>query len=304
VHFAVMTVFRDYGENSKIYNFEAKNIEADKIGAGKQKFCVGRARMRSVVTSEDDAISFAVLHLGDHNLIAGVREFMGDEEYGKMKAELKDVFSRGEIQEVIRLIDSSFENHSYSLWHLFKDEQETILNEIFGAMNRDIEAFYRQIYDNNYTTMQALKDKGIYLPGAFLSAVDFVINADLKKLIREKEPKPEEFKRTVAEVKKWNVNLDKQTLEFVVEEELGDVMELFSNNVENTDLLEKIRDTAGIIRELGIRANFWRAQNLYYRAGQKYYEKAKTAAEAGDKDAAKWLALFIEAGLQLEVRFA
>ncbi len=304
VHFAVTTVFEEYPEKVKLYSFEIENMECERVNAGKLKFSVGMAKMRSEITAEENTISYAVAHLGDHNLIAGVRDFAGDEAYARMKQEMKAAFAAGEIQDVIRLIDMHFESHSYSLWHLFKDEQERILNEIFGAIYRDIEAYYRQIYENNYSIMQAMKDKSLYIPKAFLSAVEYVLNADIKKLIKEKEPRADELKRVVTEIKRWNVALDMETLTFAIGDELGDIMEEFYVDAENTAHLERICEIIRSISELNVAANLWRAQNMYFRTGEKYYEKAREKASAGDVQSAEWVRLFGEAGEHLGVRFA
>ncbi|HDQ25210.1 MAG TPA: DUF3536 domain-containing protein [bacterium] len=304
VHFAVTTIFREYPEDVRIYSFEVKNLELNKTGAGRHKFSTGKAKMRSLVTAEEETVSYAVLHLGDHNLIAGVRDYAGDEAYGVMKEELLESFSKGEVQEVIKLIEKHFESHSFSLWHLFRDEQEKILNEIFEGVYRDIEGFFRQIYENNYTIMQALKEKGLSIPKPFISAVEFVINEDIKRLILDKKPtSPEELGRFISEVKKWGVNTDRKALAFVVGEEIAGIMEKFYEDTEDAALLEKISGILKAVKELDINAELWRAQNLFFRAGEKHFEKAKAAARTGDESAKTWIEQFVSAGESLGVRY-
>ena len=53
-------------------------------------------------------VSFAVLYLGDHNINGGVKEFVGDEDFLVMQDEIKNAFEKGNVPEVIRLMDMRF----------------------------------------------------------------------------------------------------------------------------------------------------------------------------------------------------
>jgi hypothetical protein len=86
--------------------------------------------MRSQVTYEEVLVTHAFFHLGDHNLNGGVRESRSMKDYGEMKKELKDEFSKMNVAEIILLIDKHFGTHSYSLWHLFKDESRKVFTKL------------------------------------------------------------------------------------------------------------------------------------------------------------------------------
>jgi Domain of unknown function (DUF3536) len=87
----------------------------DRREAGRQKLAVGKATLRSNITWAERTISFTVLHLGDHSLVGGAREFMGEAAFAAMHQEITEAFSRSDVPEVLRLIDRNFEVHNYSL---------------------------------------------------------------------------------------------------------------------------------------------------------------------------------------------
>ncbi|MEJ2066434.1 MAG: DUF3536 domain-containing protein, partial [Deltaproteobacteria bacterium] len=175
-HYAVSSLFEEYPETVQIYCNVVKNEFYDQEELGIQRLALGKATIRSDITWEEAAISFAVLHLGDHNLLGGVRGYMGDDSFSAMSQEIKDAFTKGDIPEVIRVMDKHFETHNYSLWHLFRDEQRKVLSQILDATLEEIEVSFRQIYEHHYPVMQVMRGMHIPLPKALATTLEFVLN--------------------------------------------------------------------------------------------------------------------------------
>jgi len=94
--------FRTVRERTKIfcYNVQREDYELDV--EGKQKLAVGRARFSSEITRESASLTFAVLHLGDHNLAGGVSRFEKMEDYDQLKSTLMDSFSKADTTQVLQ----------------------------------------------------------------------------------------------------------------------------------------------------------------------------------------------------------
>ena len=84
---------------------------------------------------------------------------------------------------VVRLIDQHFGPHIYTLWHLFTEEKRKILFKILEGNLRGLEADFRQIFETNYAIMQAMREMQIPLPEALSTPAEFVLNADLRRLM-------------------------------------------------------------------------------------------------------------------------
>ncbi|HEY7544335.1 MAG TPA: DUF3536 domain-containing protein, partial [Blastocatellia bacterium] len=132
-HYAVSSLFEDYQETASIYSYIAQREMLEREEAGRQRLAIGKAMLRSNITWTESTISFAVLHLGDHNLVGGVRRFLGEDAFHKMRLEIRQAFFRSDIPEILRLMDQYFETHNYSLWHLFRDEQRRVFGRILEA---------------------------------------------------------------------------------------------------------------------------------------------------------------------------
>ena len=89
--------------------------------AGKVKLVVGHARLDSEITLESWDFMYAGLHLGDHNVNAGVSAYPGDAAYAETAAELADAFSRVDTPQVLALMDRRLGEAGYSIASLFRD---------------------------------------------------------------------------------------------------------------------------------------------------------------------------------------
>lgn len=301
-HYAISSLFEEYPETIKIFCYTANSEIYDLNEAGIQRLAVGKASVRSDITGEENVISFAVLHFGDHNLNGGVREYVGDESFFLMRQEIKDAFMKSDIPEVIRLMDKHFETHNYSLWHLFRDEQRKVLNQILDSTLEEIEASLRQIAEHHYSIMQAMREMQIPLSKALATPVEFILNTDLRKLLESEELDLDRLQNLVEEVKRWSFELDKTTLGFVASQKINTLMERLFQTPEDVSLLETIEAIFKILSALPLELDIWKAQNIYFSIGQQLYAEMGERAEKGDETAEKWVEHFNSLGNYLSVR--
>ena len=126
-HYAISSLFSRYGAQNSIYCYDVAVEERRSESSGRARLAVGHARVSSRITWEAMALSFGVLHFGDHNLNASVRRFVEEHIYENIVGELVDMFARADLTETLRILDRYFEGATYSLKSLFRDEQRRAL---------------------------------------------------------------------------------------------------------------------------------------------------------------------------------
>jgi alpha-amylase/alpha-mannosidase (GH57 family) len=291
-HYAISSLFEEYPETTEIFCYTANSEVYDLSEMGIQKLAVGRARIHADITGEERSVCFAVLHLGDHNLIGGVREYMEDDFFSRMRQEITDTFMKSYIAEAIRLMDRHFEAHSYSLWHLFRDEQRKVLSQIIDPTLSEIEASFRQIYEYHYPVMQVMRGLQIPLPKALANTVEFILNTDLRKSLENEELDLEHLQKLVGEAKKWSFELDRTTLGFVASQKINSLMEKLFETPEDVSLLETIETIFRILSALSLELDLWKAQNIYFSISRQLNGGMREGAEKGDRTAQKWVEHF------------
>ena len=302
-HYAIDSLFGEHDAENRIYCYTAISENYDLNEAGDQKMAIGQAKIRSEITLEEDIISFAVLHLGDHNINGGVRLHMGEDAFKNMHQEIKKSFSRSDVPEVIRLMGRHFGTNNYSLKHLFKDEQKHISNKIISSTLEDIESHFRQIYGKHYPLMQALDDLQISLPKALSTSVEFVLNQDLLDLLQEDKVNIELMTRIVNEINFWAFQIDKSTVSFMVSNKINILMKKFRSDPENLNTLKSLEALLRILDPLSLNLDLWRAQNDYFAINKLLANGRKEDRVLKDLPP-KWLELFQSLGEYLKVESA
>ncbi|MFP4081852.1 MAG: DUF3536 domain-containing protein [Candidatus Aminicenantes bacterium] len=302
VHYAVSSLFEDYPETITISCYTAKSEKYDISEAGKQRLALGKACVHSEITLEEEDLSFAVLHFGDHNLLGGVRPYSGDEYFSQMQKEIKDSFTKSDIPGIISLIDKHFGAHNYSLWHLFKDEKRKVMNQILDSTLKELEGYFRQIYEHHYPVMKAMKDMKIPLPKALSTPVEFILNTDLRKLLESETIDLEEIKKLVEEFRTWPFQPDQTIFSFVACQKIDSLMKELSQKPDDLSLLKVIEELFRISHDLSLRLNLWKSQNMYFSLAKKHYPEFRKRAEKRDQTAQQWIKHIQNVGSYLGVK--
>jgi hypothetical protein len=303
VHYAVSSLFRSYSEEGELYSFRCRATHYEKLEMGVQKMALGTVIVESDITRESREVSFTVLHLGDHNLFCGAREYLGEEAYSDLKKSAFEFFHNNKVSELIRLIDRHFRDYNYSLWHLFRDDQRDIINQILESSLQKMEASARQVYDHSYPMMQSLKGLGFPAPRYFVSLLEFMIHIDLVQMLKSENVVDIERCRSLVEMaRKWSIELDRANLSLIAGRRIETLMEQWAELEDDTELVNRIIELLDLLYGLDLDLDLWKAQNLYYFAGKRLLEDKRRKSEDDDTGASRWLEDFSRLGDFLKVR--
>ncbi|MFH1369383.1 MAG: DUF3536 domain-containing protein [Elusimicrobiota bacterium] len=284
VHYAISSLFKVYQEDSGIYNYGVCRQKYQKLESGKQKLAVGRISMRSLITREESDITFAVLHMGDHNIVGGARKFIGEKEYEEMQQSVADAFQKADISGVIRLIDANFGEHNYSLWHLFRDEQREVLDKILSETFGDIRATSKQIYERHYPAMKVLKWLNLSVPKYFNVVMEEVLTNDILKMLAGEKQDAAEYDKITGEINQWPVKIDKKIIGYKASKRIDELVEKYEKNPADPDILRNIVVIIDSMKKLNITLNLWRAQNIFFSKGKGIMETYEAKLGEGAKE--------------------
>lgn len=304
VHYAAASLFKDHGEEKKVYCYTVNSEIHDRKEAGRQKIVVGRCRIRSDITWEEDTVCFAVLHLGDHNLNGGVKSHMEEDAFKGMHQEIKKAFLRSDISEVMRLINHHFGTSNYSLKHLFKDEQERMFKKIVHSLLEDMEAHSRQIYEQYYPLVQAADDLQIPLPKTLVASVAFALNRDLLELLNKEKINMRALERTVEEISRRPLEVDKETVGFVASQKINILMQRLYHDPRDLNTLKSVEALLRVLSPLSLNLDLWKAQNAYFAISTEFLSKPRRNEKEKEMGVLPppWVELFKSLGDYLQVR--
>jgi hypothetical protein len=299
-HLAMTSLFEEDPGSLALYCYDAQIEDYERHSAGIQILATGRATVTSEMVLEKHAVDFAVLHLGDRNIIGAVNTRMDDTSYASMCQALKTAFERGDTTELMRLLTVAFGGNSYSLWHLFKDQQRGILFQLLGSTWMEIEASFRRIYEHNYTVMQLMRGVNMPLPKALAAPTEVVLNEDLRRVISAEEIDVNRLHDLVDQAERLDLQLDTQTLQFEAGHKVNYLMCRLEDNPNDLETLETLEITLRLILTVVQDIEVQTAQNILFELSKKVYPRKKKRAAVNDQDR-QWVTLFEALGQHLGV---
>jgi len=301
VHYAVSSLFEPYGPEARIYCYTIAREDHSMPSAGRARLSLGRARITSDLLHDHKTLIFGAIHLGDHNLRGGVREFDGLEAYAKITQELSEVFGRGDFPEVIRVLDRDFGSQTSTLQLLFRDEQRRILRFIMESALAEAEAAYRHLFDHHAPLLRFLANLNLPRPKAFQIAAEFTLNADLRRAFGAETLDFDRIRAWLDEAGHSGITLDEPTLEFALRTKIEKSVKHAAENPEDVTRLQALADAAGLARSLPFSVNLWAAQNYFVEVLKPLLQTIRARAEQGDASAQSWLGHYPELGAALRI---
>jgi len=278
-HYAISSLFENYGEKTRIYCYEVERDDLSLEAEGKMRLATGSARLRSQITRESAALSFAVLHLGDHNITAGVKPVDGSGD-AESHQKLKEAFSRADTAEVILVLDQAFNKKTFSMRQLFRDEQRKITNTILNDSLTSAAAVYRTIFESHAPLMRFLNGLSIPVPKALMSAAEIAMNNQLKQALERQDLDAESIRGMLKEAAASKIALDTTTLEYAVRRRVEKEAEEFATNPRDPALAARLRKSVGLIPTLPFPVTLWEVQNICYPVLVKAFEENGWGASA------------------------
>jgi alpha-amylase/alpha-mannosidase (GH57 family) len=249
-HYAVSALFEAYGDQTRIYCYDVAREEYTVETEGRVRLAVGRALVRSQITTDENTLSFAVLHLGDHNITGGVREFTDEKSFHELRDQLKSAFDQADTAAVIRILDEHFHKSTFSIRSLFRDEQRRIINLILQDTLSSATASIRGMYENQAPLLRFLNSLSVPMPEAFMSVAGIALNGQLRQALERPDVDVAAVQGLIREAELNHVKLDTTTLEFTVRKRLEAQAALFEQRPEDLEALKKLNTLLDLAKGL------------------------------------------------------
>jgi alpha-amylase/alpha-mannosidase (GH57 family) len=286
-HYAISSLFESYPEKTTLYCYDVERQELDSHRAGKSKLLVGRVCLTSRITWASDVLGFVALHLGDHNVTAGVERRPPDERHSELATEVSALFRKGDTTSLVSAIHRRFGGQTFDLKSLFRDEQRKIVERLVSTTLEEVESAHRQIYEHHIPTMRFLAELGVPPSRALSATAEVVLNGALRRALAQETTDEIEVSALLSEAANEGVALDHRTLSFWAEKGLWRLTETFSRDPDNLDTLRSMRLKVRLLRSLPFEVDLWKVQNRFFHLATRLTNRTNgSAAESAPGD---WL---------------
>jgi len=299
-HYAVASLFSNFSSEEQVYCYRVRVEDFETYRAGRARMAVGSIIVTSVITREEAAFEFTVLHLGETELTGGVRPARGSQLYEVMKRDLSEDLRVNGVASVIRVLDEYFDEPLLSIRALFRDEQRRILSLLCDSTLNEAESAFRQLHERYDPLMRFHATLGVPLPGVLRTAAEFDVNLQLRHLLELDELPLADIEVLLRESRDEGVRLDETTLmslKRAVERAARD----FAANPEDFERLERWEAIVSLMREAQVNVDLRKPQNDYYRMRKVVRPVIAATAGNGSSSANRWLQHFDALGEKLKI---
>jgi alpha-amylase/alpha-mannosidase (GH57 family) len=281
-HYAISSLFETYSERAHIFCYDVEREDYSFEVAGKQRLAVGRARFSSEITRETASLGFGVLHLGDHNICGGARDFQDLKDYENLKKSLADSFAKADTAGAIHTLTETFSGNAFSLRTLFRDEQRKIVDIILNESLETTTAAFQRIYENHAPLMRFLNGLGIPVPATFRSAAEIALKSVAKQAFERPELDTDAIQSYLKEASVNHVTLDVSGLEYAVRKRLEKAAMQFAEQPTNVEIVQRLRKQLEFVGSLSFPVVLWEVQNTCYAPLIKALEELRPEADKGN----------------------
>ncbi|MBI5914552.1 MAG: DUF3536 domain-containing protein [Bacteroidetes bacterium] len=298
MHYAASSIFEDYEETASFLHFIVKNEVFERIHAGGQRLAFGQTTLVSKLTYSEKHFSFAVLYLGQQNMIGSISLDMPKTDFDLYQQQISDAFRNSNLGDVISLLQS-FGPEKFSFNNLFKDEKRKIYRQILARSFPTVETVILDYYEDNYQLMNGMAKSGIPVPESWKGITQFVIGNELHRFFENGKMSVRQIKHIVGEYARWSVQLtDVQRLKFVSGERIFSELRKIESTAEGSEGLRKLTGVLEALAQLNIWPELWKSQNLFYQMAQNFRKDDWQEVEVA------WKAAFLKLGKLLKVNGA
>jgi len=289
-HYALSSLFEPSCEDVRIYCYTVDNEIYKRSEAGQLQLAIGRSTITSNITWDSTQVSFAAAYIGDHNANCGIMENMPEQDFQAMRSEVQDIFARGDIPELIRSMDRHFPAHNYTLWHLFKDEQQKVLQEILASSLEELYSSFRQALDHHYPLLNFLSELNSAWPRAMAVTAETIINEDLQNLFQKDDQLDlDELERLLSMAQRWEIPLSGSELGFKAGWRIAAMMKELLEEPEDLERIEAVISILEALQPFDLDLNLWESQNILFYLVSERYDDMEVLSRQGDQQADRWL---------------
>lgn len=280
MHYAVASIFEEDPESFPVFNYTTQNEIFIRKEAGEQKLVVGVTRVRSNVTRSQKKFAFAVIYMGQHNIIGNISLDMDAHIFADMQEQVVKAFDEGRLGDIIGLMQTYFGSEKYTIWQLFQDEKRKVFNLITQQSMNDLEESLRRIYNRDYPLVNALANNDTPIPNAYRTTFEYILNADLVRCFQTDKINIRQVERIMNELFKWKLSIeDTGKVERLAGESIFKELKRIHAEGQTIRRIERLNRLFPLLRDFKINPNLYKTQNLYFEISVQHREHNGHTAE-------------------------
>ena len=301
-HFAVSSFFEPHGETTRVYGYEVSSRDLVRQECGRNRLVIGRADVRSLVTTESLTTDYVALLRADNTVAARIGQAQDMEGYRRTVDEISMACSLDDAAWIEKFLAASFQGSLFTVNSLFRDAQHGILENMLDSMLGEMKRLFYPGLQSYASATPLVDDVASPLPETFHPLVELVINLDLSHHLRAERPDIKAVQKILSDAQVWQMRLNGGRLGMTFGKTIETVMHALEAHPEDTALLDALIDMVVMAGSLPFATDLQKPQNIFYRLMKSVYPGYAEKMRGGNAAAGEWLNRFRYLGDRLSIK--
>ncbi|MDI9389394.1 MAG: DUF3536 domain-containing protein [Synergistota bacterium] len=249
------------GQAETLYSYKILSCSLRRGSSGPHRYVTGYVRIRSEQTLEEKELFSAALYSGGRSAICGVMEKPEPEGENGVRSRIEEALQHGDDKALV----SFFGHNTYSLRHLFKDEQRRIMNMIIAEDMDAVVSSLRQTVSDYSELLSLLSDLSMPVPETLKRAAEVVLNDEIRRAFERDSPDIAHIGEKMSEGVRLRVDVDAAYVKHAGVQLLGRLASLLEQSPLDEHVLGDIIALLNLFNGRGWDLDLWRAQNIFAR---------------------------------------
>lgn len=262
-HYAMSLIFPSSLPDAGTYSFDLEVLDREVRSRGSSHLAIGRLRVRSHATWEDEETAFVVIHYGGFDFHTVLRRFASPKEYEAIKRRLLDTYKTGSLADVTTLAAREFEGQAHRLDDLFVDEQRRIIGIVLRDRIDDYERAFERLASQDDDVLNRLGQMRYPIPKPLRAAASSYLDLSLREEIAclESDGSLARIQGYYERGRTWGYQPERELLEKAIADALKQTVGSLSAEADLTTLGQRAETLLDAAAQLGISPDLWQLQN-------------------------------------------
>lgn len=268
---AIETIFNDADSIEKIHDLYCYSIKKSlykEYKKSQNSLYFGKVTIKSNITLEKKDFTFVVVRTEDYEIYCAVKNFTCIEDFNLEKKEIQKIFNSSNLDETLKVIQTYYENKTYTLKDIPIDRRKNILENLIISRLKEVSKTYNEMYQNLLNPITYLNDLGMDIPEGFRVCAKYTLLTNLEKELLNLEDYSDKNKlKRLDKIKqladKFHIKLTTPKVQEVLSKKLIDLLLILKDEL-TTKNTKELLDLFNLLEKLQIEIKIQYAQNIFY----------------------------------------
>jgi alpha-amylase/alpha-mannosidase (GH57 family) len=269
-HEAISSIYES-NPKSRIYCFRLTHQDPVVLPQNGSHLAVGRLRVSSTITLEEQEAIFTVLHFGGVDFQCLLKSFQNKAEYESLKKRIIRLYKTASLGDVYEWVRNTFDSRRFYLKDLFFEERQKLINLLLQDRMENHILLMEDWIKEDIGTLIKLIEMGVALPDPIHISLALTFNRALEKALLEAfapiqrlEGLQDFFERS----QELGYPLPKGQVHGRIESKLEQEIRQLRIYLNPAKLFSTVQKVIHLCRLFDVPLNLWNVQNSFFDAGK------------------------------------